>query len=233
MIEMYHVYKEYVPGIEALSDINLRVRKGEFIFVTGPSGAGKTTLLKLIFREEKQTRGQIIVNGLNVDRIKNSYVPYLRRNIGVIFQDFKLLNTKSVFDNVALPLEILGYSKKEIKKRVFYVLRLVGLEHKSNSYPLRLSAGEQQRVAIARAMVNDPKIILADEPTGNLDPDLSVEIMDLFEKMHIRGATVVVATHNREMLSRYQKRVVVLEKGKLVGEFTGGFTPLQSSDLLI
>jgi len=230
VIEMYHVYKEYVRGIEALSDINLNVKKGEFLFITGASGAGKTTLLKLIFREERQTRGQIIINGLNIDRIRESYVPHLRRSIGFIFQDFKLLNTRSIFDNVALPLEILGFSKKEIRKRVAYVLRSVGLEHKANSYPLRLSAGEQQRVAIARAMVNEPKIILADEPTGNLDPDLSTEIMDLFERMQIRGATVVVATHNRDILSRYQKRSIVLEKGKLLGEFTGGFTVLKSSD---
>lgn len=226
---MYHVYKEYVRGIDALSDINLTVNKGEFLFVTGPSGAGKTTLLKLIFSGEKPTKGQIIINGLNIERVRESYIPHLRRKIGHIFQDFKLLNNRTIFDNVTIPLEILGFNKKEVRKRGSYVLRLVGLEHKSNSYPLRLSAGEQQRVAIARAMVNEPQIILADEPTGNLDPDLSMEIMDLFEKMHIRGVTVIVATHDREVLSRYQKRVVVLEEGKLVGEFTGGFTVLKSS----
>jgi cell division transport system ATP-binding protein len=206
----------YYQNTPALEDINLRIEKGEFVFVTGPSGAGKTTLLNLLFSAIKPTSGQILIDGRNIARITRSSIPILRRNIGVVFQDFKLLHSKNVFDNVAITLYVLGKPMTEIKRSVYAVLKAVGLQHKVHAYPQFLSGGEQQRVAIARAIVNEPKILLADEPTGNLDSDLTLEIMDLFLKINARGTTVVVATHNTELIKRYSKRVIYLEKGRLV-----------------
>lgn len=221
MIQMFHVYKAYPGDPPSLSDINLHVKKGEFVFLTGPSGAGKTTLLKLIFCAEKATKGQILVGGRNIAKIKESAVPFLRRNIGVVFQDFKLLPNRTVAENVAFTLDVLGVPRAETRERVMRMLKLVGLEHKADSLPMRLSGGEQQRVVIARALVNDPTILLADEPTGNLDPALTVEIMDLLCDVNVRGTTVMVATHDSTVLARYQKRTVRLERGQIVADEDG------------
>ncbi|MDQ3263235.1 MAG: cell division ATP-binding protein FtsE [Myxococcota bacterium] len=221
MIQMFHVYKAYPGDPPSLSDINLHVRKGEFVFLTGPSGAGKTTLMKLIFCAEKATKGQILVGGRNIARIRESAVPYLRRNIGVVFQDFKLLPSRTVAENVAFTLDVLGVPRAECRERVMRMLKLVGLQHKADSSPMRLSGGEQQRVVIARALVNDPTILLADEPTGNLDPALTVEIMDLLCDVNVRGTTVLVATHDTSLLSRYQKRTLRLEAGQVVADEDG------------
>jgi cell division transport system ATP-binding protein len=216
MIQMYHVHMSYGPDSPALVDITLRVDKAEFVFVTGPSGAGKTSLLRLLLLAERCDSGQILVFGENVARIRESRVPYVRRRIGVVFQDFKLLPARTVSENVAVGMEVLGKSRREIAKKTAEVLRLVGLEHKASSYPLKLSGGEQQRVAIARAIMNDPPILLADEPTGNLDPMLSREIYDLLTEINARGATVVVATHDIGWVGRTQKRVIRLERGRVV-----------------
>jgi cell division transport system ATP-binding protein len=221
MIQLFHVSKSYPGDPPTLTDINLQIEKGEFVFLTGPSGAGKTTLLKLIFCAEKPTRGQVLVGGRNTARIRESAIPFLRRNIGVVFQDFKLLPHRTVEDNVAFTLDVLGVPRAEARERVHRMLKRVGLEHKAGAFPLRLSGGEQQRVVIARALVNDPTILLADEPTGNLDPALTVEIMDLLSSVNVRGTTVVVATHDATLLSRYQKRTVRLERGQIVSDEDG------------
>jgi len=216
MIQMYHVHMSYGPDSPALVDITLRVDKAEFVFITGPSGAGKTSLLRLLLLAERCDSGQILVFGENVARMKESRVPFVRRRIGVVFQDFKLLPARTVSENVAVGLEVLGKSRREIANKTSEVLRLVGLEHKANSYPPKLSGGEQQRVAIARAIINDPPILLADEPTGNLDPVLSREIYDLLTEINARGATVVVATHDIGWVGKTQKRVIRLERGRVV-----------------
>ncbi|WP_375767249.1 cell division ATP-binding protein FtsE [Archangium gephyra] len=221
MIQMFHVYKAYPGDPPVLSDINLHVQKGEFVFLTGPSGAGKTTLMKLIFCGEKATKGQILVGGRNIARIRESAVPYLRRNIGVVFQDFKLLPHRTVEDNVAFALDVLGVPRSIARERVHRMLKLVGLQHKASSMPLKLSGGEQQRVVIARALVNDPTILLADEPTGNLDPALTLEIMDLLMDVNARGTTVMVATHDHSLITRYQKRTLRLENGFIVSDEDG------------
>lgn len=218
MIEMYHIYKAYQKDSIALEDINLKIEKGAFVLLTGPSGAGKSTLLKLISCQERATRGQILVSGRNIARIRNSSIPYLRRNTGIVFQDFKLLNNKSVLDNIALPLEITGKSRREIKHKGWNILKQIGLQHKMNSYPLQLSGGEQQRVAIARALINDPAILLADEPTGNLDPENSEYVMDLLRKANARGTTILLATHDKNIINRYHYRTIALEKGKIVSK---------------
>jgi len=215
LIQTFHLYKQYGRDNTALSDVTLEIDKGEFVFLTGPSGAGKTTFLKLIFREETPSQGQILVNGRNVSAIPESKIPFLRHDIGVVFQDFKLLRRKTVFENVAFVLRLMGIPKHERKRRAFQILKQVGLYHKMNSYPLQLSGGEQQRVAIARALINEPVLLLADEPTGNLDPELALEIMSLFQEINARGTTVLVATHDREMIARLGKRVILLEKGRL------------------
>jgi cell division transport system ATP-binding protein len=216
MIQLYHVYKRYQNGVEALNDVNLRLHEGEFVFLTGASGAGKTTLVKLLLGYEQATSGQVLVNGRNLGVLRGSSIPYLRRNIGVVWQDFKLLNSRSVFDNVAISLEILGLRRREIERRVGQILELVGLEKYANERPQLLSGGEQQRVAIARALVNEPAILLADEPTGNLDPDLSIEIMNLLLDLQQKGTTVMVATHDRFLLERYSRRTLLLNRGYLV-----------------
>jgi cell division transport system ATP-binding protein len=224
MIQAFHVYKQYDRESSALSDVTLRVHKGEFAFLTGPSGAGKTTFLKLVFREELPSQGQILVNGRNVTAIPESQIPELRRAIGVVFQDFKLLKRKTILENVAFVLRILGVPAKEQKRRAFAALKSVGLHHKLHAYPLQLSGGEQQRVAIARALINEPMLLLADEPTGNLDPEMAQEIMNLFEEVNARGTTVLVATHDREMIQRLGKRVIALDHGHVTsgGETAGG-----------
>jgi cell division transport system ATP-binding protein len=221
MIQMFHVTMSYPGEPPSLCDLNLHIKKGEFVFLTGPSGAGKTTLLKLIFAAEQATKGQILVGGKNIARIQKATIPFLRRNIGVVFQDFKLLTRRTVADNVALTLDVLGVPAAQRRERVLRMLKLVGLEHKANALPLKLSGGEQQRVVIARALVNDPTILLADEPTGNLDPRLTVEIMDLLQEVNIRGTTVVVATHDSTLLERYQKRTLRLENGLLISDEDG------------
>lgn len=216
MIQFFRVYKTYPGNIRALANISFKIERGDFVFVTGPSGAGKSTLLKLIIRAERPDQGEIVVNKRNVVRLRNSQIPALRREIGFVFQDFKLLNHKTVYDNIALVLRALGHKKREIPKRVRQVLRVVGLEEWAlKQSPLKLSGGEQQRVAIARALLNTPAIILADEPTGNLDPDLTVEIMDLLEKVNSLGTTVVVATHDTSLVAQYNKKVIPLLRGQL------------------
>ncbi|HEU5181424.1 MAG TPA: cell division ATP-binding protein FtsE [Candidatus Polarisedimenticolia bacterium] len=215
MIELYHVNKDYGRAHHALVDVSLAVEKGEFVFLTGSSGAGKTTLLRLLFREEIATSGKILVDGINVSTLPASKVPGLRRRLGIVFQDFKLLPRRTVFENVALVMEITGASRKVQRSRTYAVLEMLGLNHKVRAHPLELSGGEQQRVAIARALVSEPVLLLADEPTGNLDPDLSWEIMTLFKSINIRGTTVLVATHDRDLIARMGKRVIALDAGRL------------------
>lgn len=217
MIQIFHLQKTYEGNnIPALSEINLRIPKGEFCYLCGPSGAGKSTLMKILMKMENYNQGQILIQGMNLAKIKESKIPYLRREIGVVFQDFKLLNRKTVFDNIAFPQEVVGKPKSEIKKKTWELLKYIGLAHKKDSYPLRLSGGEQQRVAIARALANDPSILLADEPMGNLDEEISMEIMGLFERANQNGATVLLATHNLSLTRRIMHRKIVLERGKLL-----------------
>jgi cell division transport system ATP-binding protein len=215
MIQLFHVTKYYDRRI-ALSDINLLIEKGEFVLLMGPSGAGKTTLLKLLFCAEFPDEGQVLVQNRNVARLRTSDVPGLRRTMGLVFQDFRLLPKKSVFENVALPVIVLGASSFDIRRRVFDALKAVGMEHRKDHRPATLSAGEQQRVCIARAIVNGPIILLADEPTGNMDADLAREIIELFKAINARGTTVVVATHNRQVVEQVNRRVITLNQGKIV-----------------
>ena len=217
MIKLFHLYKNFGSNV-ALSDINLRIREGEFVFVTGPSGAGKTTLLRLIFGTERPTSGHILIDSINLNRIRRPKLDLLRRRIGFIFQDFKLLPTKTVFENVSLALEVTGVRSTFVRKKTHQTLRLVGLAEKEKVYPLSLSGGEQQRVAIARAIVKDPLILLADEPTGNLDPELTEDIMILFRSIHMKGTTVVIATHSQNLLEDTAQRTILLKRGRIVGE---------------
>ncbi len=216
MIQMYHVDLRYTGGTSGLSDVSLSVERGEFVFLTGASGAGKTSLLRLLFGAARPSSGQVLVSGRNMARLSGSDVSELRREVGVIFQDFKLLPERSVFENVAVTLEIAGASRREIRARVWSILKRLGLAHRLDQRPRALSGGEQQRVAIARALVHDPPLVLADEPTGNLDPELALDIMDIIADAHACGTTVVVATHDPTLLGRYGRRQLVLHRGKLV-----------------
>jgi cell division transport system ATP-binding protein len=221
MIRLSGVTKRYEAGGHgraALEDVSLHLGKGEFAFLTGRSGAGKSTLLRLLFCAETATSGEVLVFGQDVSRIRPSRVPYVRRNLGVVFQDFKLLPARTVAENVAFPLEVRGIPPREVRRRVLAMLRSLGLEEKEAKLPPALSGGEQQRVAIARALVTDPAILLADEPTGNLDPERTVEVMDLVHAANARGTTVLVATHDRSLLDRYRKRVVALEDGRIASD---------------
>jgi cell division transport system ATP-binding protein len=220
LVRLFHVSKAYAAGTVALRDVSLEVGKGELAFLTGPSGAGKTTLLKLLFAEERPSEGQILVLGRNIARLKPAGIPALRRRIGVVFQDFKLLPYRSIEENVALALEVRGVPPREIRSRVFRMLKRVGLQHRRHHHPLSLSAGEQQRVAIARALVNEPAILLADEPTGNLDPDLTLEIMELIATAATKGTAVIVATHEIALVERFGRRRIRLEGGRLVEDLS-------------
>ncbi|MFY4775035.1 cell division ATP-binding protein FtsE [Metabacillus sp. RGM 3146] len=222
MIEMEEVYKTYPNGVLAINGINIKINQGEFVYVVGPSGAGKSTFIKMMYREERPTKGKILIDGVNLAKLKESKVPYLRRGIGVVFQDFKLLSKLTVFENVAFALEVIGENQKNIKKRVLDVLDLVQLKHKARSFPDELSGGEQQRVSLARSIVNNPGVVIADEPTGNLDPDTSWEIMNIFEEINNRGTTIVMATHNREIVNAITKRVIAIEDGKIVRDEARG-----------
>ena len=216
MIQLFHVTRRFGPGGPALADVSVAIEKGEFVFLTGPSGAGKTTLLRLIFRDEVPTSGQVIVNQENVVTMRPARVPYLRRRIGVVFQDFKLLPRKTVFENVRYATQVVGLPPKEQRRRTYTVLEMLALNHRLHSFPEQISGGEQQRVAIARALVNRPLILLADEPTGNLDPELSQEIMGLFRDINSHGTTILIATHDREMIRRMGRRVITLDHGQVV-----------------
>ncbi|WP_053368262.1 MULTISPECIES: cell division ATP-binding protein FtsE [Bacillaceae] len=216
MIEMQNVYKKYPNGVTAVSGIEVRINQGEFVYVVGPSGAGKSTFIKMMYREEVPTSGTILINGVNIAKLKSKRVPIFRRNLGVVFQDFKLLPMKTVYENVAFALEVIEEHPKYIKKRVMEVLDLVNLKHKARMMPNELSGGEQQRVSIARSIVNSPKVVIADEPTGNLDPDTSWEIMKIFEEINTRGTTIVMATHNREIVNTIRHRVIAIEEGRIV-----------------
>jgi cell division transport system ATP-binding protein len=220
MIQLYNVCMSYQKDASALTDFSLKVPKGDFLYLTGSSGAGKSTLLKLLYGAEKPSRGQILVNGMNITRMRSWRIPLLRRKIGIVFQDFKLISTRTLFENVAFPLEVQGKKRYEISNKVYQALKHVGLQGKLNRLPLQLSGGEQQRAAIARALVTDPLILLADEPTGNLDDDVANDIMELFKGANARGTTVVLATHDREMIHRFPRRIVVLDKGRLVEDHT-------------
>jgi cell division transport system ATP-binding protein len=218
MIRFVHVSKTYPPNSRALSDINLEIDKGEFVFLTGPSGAGKTTLLKLLFREEDPTEGQVIVNNLNLKRLNSRGVARLRREIGLVFQEFRLLPRVSALENVALAAEVIGTSKKDSHTKAYHLLRELGLKDRHDAKPLALSGGEQQRVAIARALINNPVLVLADEPTGNLDPEVAEETMRLFVKIRERGATLILASHHLEFIKRYGTRIISLRHGVVVDD---------------
>lgn len=218
MIQLFHVCKRYPTGQVALDDVSFEIAKGEFCFLTGASGAGKTTLLRLIFREETPSEGQILVNGRNVAAIPRSKIPYLRRSIGVVFQDFRLIDRKTIFENVDFLPRVLGLDAARRKKMAFEALRRVGLAHRMAAFPRQLSGGEQQRVAIARSLIAEPEILIADEPTGNLDPELAREILELFLEINRRGTTVLLATHDREMIERVGRHVLTLGGGRLIDD---------------
>lgn len=222
MIQMKNVIKKYPNGVVAANGITVNIKQGEFVYVVGPSGAGKSTFIKLMYREEKPTSGEVTVSGINLSTLKNGRVPHLRRQLGVVFQDFKLLPRLSVYENVAFAMEVIEEQPKEIRKRVMEVLELVGLKHKVRMLPTELSGGEQQRVSIARSIVNRPKVLIADEPTGNLDPETSWEIMEIFEEINRQGTTIVMATHNREIVNTIRRRVIAIEGGMIVRDEYGG-----------
>lgn len=223
MIECKHVYKQYKNGTNALYDLNVSVKQGEFVYIIGPTGSGKSTLIKLLDAEETPTKGDVEVVGINLGELKKKQVPIYRRNIGVVFQDFRLLPTKTVYENIAYALEVISMKKPQIKKRVNEVLEVVGLSEKADSFPHELSGGQQQRIAIARAIANRPKVLIADEPTGNLDPAKSDEIMNLLERINKRyGTTILMVTHDLTLVNKHKKRTVALENGHIVADLAEG-----------
>ena len=223
MIRLIDVYKEYDNGTKALKGVNMRIDDGEFVFLVGPSGSGKSTVIKLITAEIAPTEGRLMVNGYNLNNISPRQVPYMRRTLGIVFQDFRLIQKKTVYENLSFAMRAIGASPREVRRRIPYVLQLVGLEKKADRYPGQLSGGEQQRVAIARALVNNPSMIIADEPTGNLDPQRSLEIMMLLERINELGTTVLVVTHEKSLVNRFSKRVVAIENGRIISDETGGY----------
>ncbi|MCI6349860.1 MAG: cell division ATP-binding protein FtsE [Tenericutes bacterium] len=218
LIEVRNVYKQYKNGVTALSDINVSIPKGSFVFVIGSTASGKSTLIKLLYRQEKPSRGEVYVGGVNVAKLKNRKVYKLRRKLGIVFQDYKLLPNLTVYENVAFALEIYGLPEKEVRKKVMAAIEKVGLKEKYRTYPDNLSGGEQQRVSIARAIVNNPKILICDEPTGNLDPTTSMGIMEIINKINEEGTTVIMATHDRDIVNKYKKRVIKISKGILTDD---------------
>ena len=218
LIEVRNVYKQYKNGVTALSDINVSIPKGSFVFVIGSTASGKSTLIKLLYRQEKPSRGEVYVGGVNVAKLKNRKVYKLRRKLGIVFQDYKLLPNLTVYENVAFALEIYGLPEKEVRKKVMAAIEKVGLKEKYRTYPDNLSGGEQQRVSIARAIVNNPKILICDEPTGNLDPTTSMEIMEIINKINEEGTTVIMSTHDRDIVNKYKKRVIKISKGILTDD---------------
>lgn len=222
MIQMKNVTKKYSNGVVAVNGISVHIKPGEFVYVVGPSGAGKSTFIKLMYREEKATTGSVIVNGIDLSTLKNRQVPQFRRNVGVVFQDFKLLPRLTAYENIAFALGVTEEEPTKIRKRVMEVLELVGLSHKARMFPHELSGGEQQRVSIARSIINTPQLVIADEPTGNLDPDTSWDIMHLFEKINAQGTTIVMATHNKEIVNTARRRVIAIEGGIIVRDEAGG-----------
>ena len=223
MIRLKDVKMEYDNGTRAIKGITLTIEDGEFVFLVGPSGSGKSTIIKLLTGEVEPCAGRIMINGFSVSNISEKQIPLMRRTLGVIFQDFRLIEKKTVYDNLAFVMRAVGASPKEIRKRIPYVLELVGLGKKADSYPTELSGGEQQRVAIARALVNNPSMIIADEPTGNLDPQRSLEIMMLLERINELGTTLLVVTHEKSLVNRFSKRVVAIENGRIISDETGGY----------
>ena len=222
LIKMSHVKKTYKTGVTAIYDLDLEINKGEFIFIIGSTGCGKSTLIKMLYREEKPTSGKIILGGLDVGKIRNSKVYKLRRKLGVVFQDYKLLQKSTVYENVAFALEVLGTPKSEIYPKVVKVLDLVGLKHKANNYPHQLSGGEQQRVAIARSIVNGPKLLICDEPTGNLDEVTSMEIMKVLEAINQMGTTIIMVTHDTEIVNKMKKKTILLDSGRILKIYEKG-----------
>lgn len=222
MLLMSNVSKIYPGGSAALQDVNIHIEPGEFVFVVGPSGAGKSTFIKMLFREVIPTTGSIFVNGIDILRLQEKEIPYMRRQLGIIFQDYRLLPDRTVYENVAFAMQVIEAPHRKIKRRVMNVLELVGLSNRCNSYPNELSGGEQQRIAIARAIVNDPLLVIADEPTGNLDPETSWDIMDIFKEINASGTTIVMATHDKEIVDAMGKRVIAIEKGRIVRDEKNG-----------
>lgn len=223
MIRLTDIHKEYQNGTKALKGVSLQIDDGEFVFLVGPSGSGKSTIIKLITAEIEATRGKLMVNGYNLRDISEKQIPLMRRTIGVVFQDFRLIEKKTVCENIEVAMRAVGATTREIQRRIPYVLDLVGLMGKGGRLPTQLSGGEQQRVAIARALANNPSVIIADEPTGNLDPARSLEIMSLLEKINDMGTTILVVTHERELVNRFGKRVVAIESGRIISDAAGGY----------
>ena len=223
MIRLRDIHKEYPNGTKALKGVSMQIVDGDFVFLVGPSGSGKSTIIKLITAEIAPTKGKLMVNGYNLNDISEKQIPLLRRTIGVVFQDFRLIEKKTVFENIEVAMRAVGATTSEIRRRIPYVLGLVGLTGKSRQLPTQLSGGEQQRVAIARALANNPSVIIADEPTGNLDPARSLEIMSLLEKINDMGTTILVVTHERELVNRFGKRVVAIESGRIISDAAGGY----------
>ena len=230
MIRLIDVHKEYENGTEALRGMDLRIDDGEFVFLVGPSGSGKSTIIKLLTGEVRATSGRVMVNGYNLGNIRNWQIPYMRRTLGVIFQDFRLIDKKTVRQNLEFAMRVIGASRREMRRRIPYVLDLVGLKEKLDVHPDELSGGEQQRVAIARALINNPQMIIADEPTGNLDPQRSLEIMMLLERINSMGTTMLVVTHEKELVNRFSKRVVAIEEGRMISDGQGGYYKHEEED---